>query len=107
VRAKTAAEARNVRDDRYGADSKMCAGRFLLADSCSVDRIIQMDAGYRDWARHQLAHLQSPALIQCALVKRRPWSTVWQIEVAGRRYYLKAAAPGYDVEPKLLERLCK
>jgi hypothetical protein len=45
--------------------------------------------------------------MQFFLVKSRPWSTVWQVEAAGQKYYLKAAAPGFDAEPALLAHLAK
>ena len=65
----------------------------------------RMEADCKDWARRQLADLVGDARLKFSLVKRRAWSTVWKCDAAGRTYYLKAATPGFDVEPKLLERL--
>jgi hypothetical protein len=61
-----------------------------------------MDAECEAWAR-QCLDGAGPARL--SLVKRRAWSTVWRIETAGPIYYLKAAAPGYDVEPALVQHL--
>ena len=64
-----------------------------------------MDTDCTDWARKQLSADIKGAHIEFALVKRRSWSTVWRAEAAGRKYYLKAAAPGFDVEARILPYL--
>lgn len=64
-----------------------------------------MDAECAAWARRCLDGLGLEVPIRLSLVKRRAWSTVWRIETAGPTYYLKAAAPGFDVEPALLQQL--
>src|SRR5262245_30200239 len=61
-----------------------------------------MDAECEAWARQCLDGLGLEVPVRLSLVKRRAWSTVWRIETAGPAYYLKAAAPGFDVEPPLL-----
>src|SRR6516164_10984292 len=66
-----------------------------------------MDTDCKNWARRQLGDARLDTPLQFFLVKSRPWSTVWQVESAGQKYYLKAAAPGFDVEPALLAHLTK
>jgi hypothetical protein len=66
-----------------------------------------MDADCKNWAQGQLGDARLDTPLQFFLVKSRPWSTVWQVESAGQKYYLKAAAPGFDVEPALLAHLTK
>jgi hypothetical protein len=66
-----------------------------------------MDAECEAWARRCLDGLGLEVPIRLSLVKRRAWSTVWRIETAGPTYYLKAASPGFDVEPALLLQLAR
>ena len=58
------------------------------------------------WAARQLSKAEPDTLIVTTLVKRRAWSTVWKLETPQGRYYLKKAAPGFDIEAPLLAALC-
>jgi hypothetical protein len=58
------------------------------------------------WGKQQLHTIGHTESLAVALVKRRAWSTVWKLEGQGGRYYLKEAAPGFDVEAPLLTTLC-
>ena len=59
------------------------------------------------WAEQQLGYAGLTGPLRTSLVKRRAWSTVWKLENASGRFYLKEAAPRFDVEAPLLEALCR
>lgn len=58
------------------------------------------------WGERQLGRAGEAAAVAIVLVKRRAWSTVWKLETPSGRFYLKEAAPGFDVEASLLRALC-
>ena len=58
------------------------------------------------WARRLLTTLEPEGPVAIELVKQRAWSTVWRLETPNGRYYLKHAAPGFDIEAPLLVALC-
>jgi Phosphotransferase enzyme family len=58
------------------------------------------------WGHRQLNCIGHAGPIATFLVKQRAWSTVWTLENASGRFYLKQAAPGFDVEATLLSALC-
>jgi Phosphotransferase enzyme family len=58
------------------------------------------------WGEQHLRDTGVAGSFVTTMVKRRAWSTVWTLESASGRFYLKEAAPGFDVEAPLLEILC-
>ena len=58
------------------------------------------------WGERQLYRVGDTSPVATTLVKRRAWSTVWKLERPSGRFYLKEAAPGFDVEAPLLAALC-
>jgi hypothetical protein len=59
------------------------------------------------WAERHLGRVGQTGHVATTLVKRRAWSTVWKLEGRCGRFYLKEAAPGFDVEAPLLAALCR
>jgi Phosphotransferase enzyme family len=59
------------------------------------------------WGQQQLQRINVTEYFAATLIKQRAWSTVWKLESPTGRYYLKAAAPGFDVEAPLLATLCR
>ena len=59
------------------------------------------------WAEQQIRKADPATQSVTSLVKRRAWSTVWKLDTPGGRFYLKEAAPGFDVEAPLLMELCR
>jgi Phosphotransferase enzyme family len=59
------------------------------------------------WGETQLNSIGNAGPITATLIKSRAWSTVWKLQTPGERFYLKEAAPGFDVEAPLLEALCR
>lgn len=59
------------------------------------------------WAEQQIRKTEPTTSIVTSLVKRRAWSTVWKLDTTEGRFYLKEAAPGFDVEAPLLTELCR
>jgi Phosphotransferase enzyme family len=58
------------------------------------------------WGERHLNRVGGAGPVAVTLVKRRAWSTVWRLERPSGLYYLKEAAPGFDVEAPLLMALC-
>ncbi len=59
------------------------------------------------WSQQQLSRFGDAGSFETTLVKQRARSTVWKLDASSGRFYLKAAAPGFDVEAPLLVALCR
>jgi hypothetical protein len=61
-----------------------------------------MQSACLTWGEQHLSEIGRTEPLAITLVKRRAWSTVWKLEGPSGRFYLKHAAPGFDVEAPLL-----